>query len=326
MKFLSLIGLAEHRHTARVLPRHHTSYLTLLFVALLGGVVLLGATQKALADPPPIDQTLVVDAAVAGNPPATAPTIEAPTTGQDFTAIPITVSGSCLSGLLVKVFSNNVFVGSATCFGGHYSLQVDLFFGRNDLVARQYNVLDQASPDSNVVTVTYTAPSQPAAKPAKKGSRPSQSVPPTNQLVITSPRAYQGILQGHQLTWPFTISGGKNPYAISIDWGDGHTDLISRESGGDFTASHTYSQAGRFVVTVRAADQSGQQGFLQVVSLSTGAAVAVTKLQFPSSLLLIWPLYLLLLLILSAYWLGEHHEERVIERKLEENSSVVPSA
>jgi hypothetical protein len=321
MKFLSLIGLAEHRQTGRLLPHHHTSYLTLLLIAVFGGAVLLGATQKALADPPPIDQTLFVNASVAGNPPATAPTIDVPTNGQQFSAIPITVSGTCQAGLLVKVFSNNVFVGSATCVGGSFTLQVDLFFGSNDLVARQYNILDESSPPSNTVTVSYNPPATPGGTTGKTGGKTGKkggvSIPKANQLIITSKKAYQGVLQGQTLSWPLTISGGKTPYAISVDWGDGHTDLISRPAEGDFVVTHSYSQNGRFTITIKAADQDGQQAFLQLVSLVSGKGAAVTKLEFPSSLLLIWPLYLLILLILSAYWLGEHHEQKVMEKEVE---------
>src|SRR5262249_43880184 len=58
-------------------------------------------------------------------PPSTAATIVTPRDGASFSAMPITVAGGCTSDLLVKIFANNVFVGSTMCVNGSYSLQVD---------------------------------------------------------------------------------------------------------------------------------------------------------------------------------------------------------
>jgi len=53
--------------------------------------------------------------------------------GQSFTTLPITVSGLCPSGLLIKVFDNNIFAGSAECSSGSYELKIGLFDGTNSL-------------------------------------------------------------------------------------------------------------------------------------------------------------------------------------------------
>ena len=69
--------------------------------------------------------------------------------------LPVTVTGLCPDGLLVKLFKNNVFAGSVDCTKGSYSLKIDLFTGQNDLVARVYDSLDQPGPDSSIVRVRF---------------------------------------------------------------------------------------------------------------------------------------------------------------------------
>src|SRR4051812_45109133 len=143
--------------------------------------------------------------------PSIAPGISIPRNGQVFTQIPITVSGTCSKDYLVEIFKNNVFAGSVICKNGSYSIQIDLFDGQNDIIARQYDALNQAGPDSAVVTVTFnnTVPNS--------GTRPT----------LTTAFAKRGANPGETLSWPLTLSGGTGPYAISVDWGDkGTQELI----------------------------------------------------------------------------------------------------
>ena len=106
----------------------------------------------------------------------------------------------------LKIFSNNVFIGSTTCRGGSYTLQTTLFAGANALVARVYDALDQTGPDSNTVNVTYND-----AQFAQFGTVVS----------LTSLYARRGVNPGTSLSWPLILSGGVGPYAVSVDWGDG---------------------------------------------------------------------------------------------------------
>src|SRR5579862_8573775 len=122
----------------------------------LGLILLLAVPALAeAANPPPQSGSVGLEGTISTAPPTHGATIAVPGNGAVFTSVPITVSGLCPTGLLVKIFDNNVFVGSTLCAHGSYSLQIDLFSGRNDLIARVYDALDQAGPDSNTVTVTF---------------------------------------------------------------------------------------------------------------------------------------------------------------------------
>lgn len=246
-----------------------------------------------------------IEGKVPGNPPR-APTITFPSNGSSFTTLPVKVTGLCQSGSLIKIFKNKVFGGSAVCKNGSYSIEIDLFVGRNELVARAYDDLDQASPDSNKVTVTF----------------PASQFSGINRVSLSSVYAKRGASPGQKLTWPIILSGGNGPYAISVDWGDGsRPDLISQQFPGTFTISHTYKSAGVYNVLVRATDKNGEVAFLQLVGVGNGevsdkSAAADTKTKQITKIVW-WPTVFLIPLALIAFWLGRKHEITSLRRRLE---------
>src|SRR5262249_11547624 len=86
-------------------------------------------TGRAVAGPPafppePSSGSIGLQGEISTAPPTRGATITTPSNGATFTTIPITVAGLCPTGLLVKIFANNVFVGSTVCQNGSYSVQV----------------------------------------------------------------------------------------------------------------------------------------------------------------------------------------------------------
>ncbi len=197
-----------------------------------------------------------VEGTVASPPPASGGTITTPGNGQTFTNVPITVNGLCPKGLLVKVFANNIFVGSQLCTSGSYSIQVNLFSGQNDIVVRVYDALDQPGPDSNQIAVTFND---------------QQTVLFGTRVTLSSAYAERGANPGDLLTWPILLSGGLGPYAISTDWGDNTPATLQSEPfAGSITISHTYKTAGVYKVVVKATDHNGTEAFLQLVGIANG--------------------------------------------------------
>jgi hypothetical protein len=280
----------------------------LLLVAAVAALVSLAAAPAHAANQFP-DQassgSVGLQGTITAAPPTRAATITTPGNGAVFTSVPITVSGLCPAGTLVKLFSNNVFVGSVFCSNGSYSLQVNLFSGRNDLVARVYDALDQAGPDSNTVSVTFND-----AQFAAFGTHVS----------LTSTYAERGAPPGEQLTWPIILSGGNGPYAISVDWGDGSpSDLQSVATTGTITIKHTYKTAGIYKIVVKATDKNGGTAFLQLVGQATGAiqsngkgAQAIIRVE-----VLWWPALAMLPLIVGSFWIGRRHELYTLRKRLE---------
>jgi hypothetical protein len=278
--------------------------------ALLAVLVLTLAVppvQRAqAADPPPQSGSIGLEGTISSAPPTRGATITVPSNGAVFSSLPITVSGLCPTGLLVKVFDNGVFVGSTVCQKGSYSLQVDLFSGRNDLVARVYDALDQAGPDSNTVTVTLNN---------------AQFLQFGTPLSLTSPYAERGAAPGTQLEWPIILNGGVGPYALSIDWGDGTAaDLMSVTTPGTVTIKHVYKTSGLYTVIIKATDKNGGQAFLQLVGQATGAVqnnkqgeTTIVKKD-----MVWWPVISMVPLIFLSFWLGTRSNLVNIQRRFQE--------
>lgn len=276
-------------------------------------LIMLGLLAPAPAGAVEESGSIGIEGKVTAPPPTQAASITFPRDGATINDLPVTVTGICPKGLLVKLFKNNVFGGSAQCTNGSFSIQIDLFSGRNELVARVYDDLDQAGPDSNIVVVNY----------------PFNQFDGTSRPILTSSFAKRGANPGQTLTWPMTISGGSGPYAISVDWGDGKPpQLISLEFAGNFNASHVYDVPGIYNVTVRATDKNGQVAFLQLVGVANGPLSQANQEQGAGSsqigettkkARIIWfPVLITVPFIILAFWLGRRHQLHTLRRQLEQ--------
>jgi hypothetical protein len=286
--------------------------LLLLAVSALLSVLCPLTTYAASSYPPETGSGSVgLQGTISENAPTQGATIVTPVNGTVVSAVPVTVNGLCPSGLLVKIFSNNVFVGSVECTSGSYSIPVDLFAGENQLVARVYDALDQAGPDSNSVTVQFND-----TQLAKFGS----------QVSLTSIYAKRGADPGSVLSWPIILSGGTGPYAVSVDWGDGTSpELLSESFAGVINIMHTYKTAGVYNVIVKVTDANGNEAFLELVGVANGAiqeqttktstggtAVVQTKVEW-------WPAAAGVPLIFATFWVGRRAELYSLRKSLEKS-------
>ena len=277
-------------------------------------VAIASSSHIALAVDNPKSGSVGLQGTISSPPPTQGATISLPRDGQAFGTIPIDVSGICPKGLLVKLFKNNVFAGSQQCDSGSFSIKIDLFTGANELIARVYDSLDQAGPDSNKVNVSFNDAKAGAA------SRPT----------LTSTYAKKGANPGDTLTWPIILAGGEGPYAISIDWGDGKApDLKSQQFPGTFNIDHKYDNPGVYNIVVKATDKNGVSAFLQLVGIANGALsqdsgssqnksstnnTGATQVKSK----IVWqPAAISIPFVISTFWLGKRHELRVLKKKIE---------
>lgn len=294
------------------------------FIVVLGAIMALASVGSGTAldrgsSNPNQSGSTGLQGTIAADPPKNAPSISQPVSGRTFSSTPIDVTGLCTTGLLVKVFSNNIFVGSVMCSGNSYSLQIDLLSGQNDLIAIQYDSLDQASPNSNTVTVTF---------------QNSQLAAFGERVSLTSQYAKLGADVGSKLTWPIILSGGTGSYAISIDWGDGSaTDLMSVPFAGPFNIAHIYKSSGVYRVVVRATDSNGQEAFLQLVGVGNGKVTQGNQGGSSSNnssnsggttqtVIVWWPVLLMFPFILTTFWLGKKYELKALRRRIERQTEL----
>jgi len=283
---------------------------TLVFLVFVTILFAVFASKASFAVENPQSNGVGVQGTISAPPPTQAATVVSPANGAVFTTLPVTVRGLCPNGLLVKVFKNNVFSGSVACQNGSYSIQIDLFSGQNDLVARVYDSLDQAGPDSNQAQTTFN---DSATKP-DVGARVS----------LTSNYARRGANPGQDVTWPIIISGGTAPYAISVDWGDGTAaDVYTQTTPGEFIIKHKFDQAGQYRALIKAADKNGIVAYLQLTAIGNGvvadsnvAGATADKTTTTRTVVLWQPAAIAIPLIASTFWLGKRYELKRVKTRL----------
>lgn len=299
--------LSHHRHTGRLRPHEYTSYGPLFLLLLMVGVALTYCT--AFASPGPAADSVGLTGTMPGKPPTTAAVITSPTNGQHITQSPTTIKGTCPPKTLVEIYKNDIFAGSGACSdSGNFSFDVDLLIGKNDLVARVYDALNQAGPDSATVTVFYDA-------------LPPQAAPLENlifggpQMLLNTDAVFRGSFPGQQMNMPLTIIGGVPPYAVNVQWGDNSNKVIPRNDNLTFNVGHVYKKAGTFQVSLQATDSQGRVAFLTVAAIINGQPTAVAQggsTPKTNKFLMLWPLYVSAVAIAVAFWLGEKREKRIL--------------
>ena len=282
-----------------------------LSLAIVSLLVVSSATRAItpLPTPDPKPGGYGLEATKTQAPPTMGATITTPANGASFSTSPITVNGLCPQGLLVQVYNNGVMVGSVMCENGSFSVEVSLFAGTNELKAIVYDDLEQAGPESNIATVTYT----------------DTNFTRFGELItLTSNYGRRSAANNTQLEWPLQLSGGTGPYAFSIDWGDGgELQLLSQSLSGLVNVAHIYKKAGIYQVNVKVTDTNGVSAFLQVIAVSSGEAdqTAATAEDDGAAKqgkpVVLWvPTVVLLLLLLPTYWLGRRSQMVTIRRKM----------
>lgn len=306
------LKLIHHRHSGKLRPHEHTSYLP-LGVLLLAVGLLLGVYTSYAASPGPEAGSIGLTGIVPAKPPTIAPTIDSPRDGARFSTTPVTVSGTCPKNTLVELFKNDIFAGSTPCRDdGKYSLEIDLLIGSNILLARVYDDLNQASPDSNKPTVFYDV------LPAQAGPLTSLDFGGA-QMLLNTDAVFRGVFPRQEMNIPIDILGGTPPYAINVQWGDSSNKVVPRANNQSFTVGHVYQRAGTYQISIQGSDANGRVAFLTVAAIVNGQpAVAGGTTQNTVSnttmtrLLALWPLYASVVAIAISFWLGERREKHIL--------------
>lgn len=305
--------IIHHRHSGKLKPHENTSYTSLGVLLFFVGLTLTVYTANA-ESPPPEHSSISVTGSMPGKPPTTAATITSPTNQQRFSSSPITVSGTCPDTTLVEIFKNDIFAGSTSCSTeGIYSVDIDLLFGNNTLIAKVFDNLNQSGPDSNAVVVYYDVlPLQ------------SSAINPINfsgsQLLINTDSVFRGSFPGQEMRIPITIIGGIPPYAVNIQWGDSSNSVVPVENGLTISTKHIYTKAGTYKVSIQATDSTGRVAFISVAAIINGQpaiveTATVEKKSFTNNLLILWPLYVASVAVVISFFLGEIREKKLLQAR-----------
>lgn len=316
------LKLSHHKHSLKLRPHEHTSYVPLGFMLVVVGFALTSFSTSVWSATPydgPEAGSVGLTGVVPGKPPKTAATIQTPTNGQHFSTSPVTFSGTCPENTLVELFKNDIFAGSTVCgTNGKYTIDIDLLVGQNVVIARVYDALNQPGPDSNAVTVYYDA------LPPQSDSITSFNFG-GNQLLLNTDAVFRGVFPEQTMTVPLDVLGGTPPYAINVEWGDATNKVVPRNDNATFNVTHEYKKSGTYQVIFQATDAGGRVAFLTVAAIVNGqpdpAVASTASVATPNQLLVLWPLYTASLAIVVSFWLGEQREKRVLQK----HGQLIPS-
>lgn len=318
MSHKNRLKISHRRHTGHLRSHEYTSYVPLFILLVVVGIILVIDSAYALSEqgtkanpPPPIGESVGLSGTMPGHPPKTAAIITSPTNGTSLADSPTEVSGICPADTLVEIYDNDIFAGSTTCKSGRFSLKIGLMLGKNQLIARVYNAVNQEGPQSATVSVSYSVAAgvSSALAPLDLGGK---------QLIINTSAVFRGTFPGQDLNVPVTIIGGTPPYALNIDWGDSSNKVISRDNNITFSVDHIYQKPGTFQITLQATDKNGRVAFLTVAAIVNGqppvaASNSSNNGNGPSSAILeLWPLYTASAAVVISFWMGERRERRLL--------------
>ena len=305
------LKLSHNGHSGRLRPHEFTSYLPLAILLVIVGLALTVYSVSA-ASPPPEEGSVGLTGIVPGPPPVTAAHITSPRNQQHFGSSPITVTGTCPTNTVVELYKSDIFTGSTVCSDkGTFSLQIDLLFGKNILIARVYDALNQAGPDSASVTVFYDA------LPAQAGPLSSLDFLGA-QLLLKTDAVYRGLFPQKEFAIPLEILGGTPPYAVNVQWGDASNKVVPRPDNETFRVDHVYEKPGTYQIAVQATDSVNRLAVLSVAAIVNGQPTLVGSAAggggAPNQLLLLWPVYTAAAGILISFWLGERREKHLLSK------------
>jgi hypothetical protein len=292
--------------------------ITILFL-LCVGVLMIVTTFKAFG------ATTQLSMSITASPLEEPATITKPADQERFNLADIVVAGTCPTDSYVKIYKNEAFSGVAPCESNKYEFTITLAKGANLLRVRAFNFSDQEGPASGSITVYYDAPVT-----AMSPSQP-KPMPQTDQLRILTDFKYKVHQSGHPGLLDLALAGGVAPYAVAIYWNDGKITPISRTDRSSFTPEHAYAEKPRmytYVIKIAASDTDGNSDYIQLMAVidgekpaeSTGTAAPVSAGRDNSEgtrtlLKYMWPAYLIVMLMVLSFYLGEREERRILSRK-----------
>ena len=144
-------------------------------------------------------------------------------------------------------------------------------------------------------------------------------------FTLTTKYNYNVHLIGENVPVTLIMSGGTSPYAITINWGDGTTSTILRASTSASNIEHTYkwinATVGSYTVKIQATDAAGHVAATQVPTtlrnpryhgpastIANNAGLTGLLTAIRAWLWLLWPAYIIIILMLISFWLGERKQ------------------
>ncbi len=323
-------------------PTHKKIFLSpaSLFIFLCLGVILATSTIVSSA------QTINISAVVPAKALTSPATITNLSNNQKLTTSPIKVIGNCPPNSYVVLVRNGYASGMAVCQNNSFQIETDLTPGSNNLLAQDYNLTNQAGPAGSSLRVIYvpatsaqppiaqTIPAANSPQPPNPSTSTLPSQPAPSSLLLSATSSYKTFTTGETYAWQMTLSGGQPPYFVYVNWGDNTYSNFFFKADPTFTVEHHYQKSGIYTIIVSSIDSAGYKAVTQLsavikanpvnqvglTNLNNNNPVAnglsIIKSKTAQNLLwFIWPTYIIIILMIISFWLGERRELKSLVAK-----------
>lgn len=176
--------------------------------------------------------------------------------GATVTNAELVLTGACElrnPNTSVSIWRGGIVLGSAPC-NGSFSVSVVLQEGSNTLIARSASVSNNYGPDSTPISVTLQLPPTPTPNVPPQPGTPITPTPETinagaeSALLVSPSQPYSVMNTENEIAMDIVVSGGRGPYTIQINWGDGVQETKVVEQLGLHRFTHVYSKPGTYTV------------------------------------------------------------------------------
>jgi hypothetical protein len=220
-------------------------------------------------------------------------------------------------------------LGSTQCSAsGAFDVAVTLQFAISHTVtATVETITGQTGQTSQPFTITYVAaPTTPAPSTPSPTSKPPRgaTTPPQTGLQILADKPFVVFGSQTDAVWTGSFAGGKRPYLVVVDWGDGETQRYSGLGTERQTFSHRYTMFKAYQVVITITDASGSTvsgSYAAATPLlfDTGPnAAGITQSLYGTHLsvpLLLYALYFSMLGLLAIMWRNHHKLASIPNKK-----------
>lgn len=312
----------HHKHTGKLIHHRHTSYPVLLaLMVIVGGLIFL-TDRVAKAD------DLIVTATVPAPIPVGTPVFTAPDEGTVTDTDSVNFAGTCpiiTPAVIIALHDGSTLLGSGLCQNdGTFAVTASLTSGTHTIIATVVTITGDNGESSTPLHITYTPPPVPVtpstpSSPARPHTPANTNTPSDVSIApldIISEKPFIAFKSNLKAEWRGRFAGGVPPYVVTINWGDGKSDIYN-VSGNDLQVfTHQYRQNRLYAFSITVQDNSGLSLKRNYVAMQSSGAPsgAYTQNNFASFVdsTYIDPyvatigVYLCLLLTMLMMWRYEH--------------------
>jgi len=219
------------------------------------------------------------------------------------------------SRIFIVIHSNAYTCDTTTSDQGYWSCTLP------DYLPAEVHHVDVSAKTPQGATLTY-----PQFEVKVTGQAP-QPQPTPAAFRLSTDYVYRAFVVGQEASYDIHVTGGQAPYAFTILWGDGQSSTIIRQNADDLTISHKYGWIKAISavrnIKIQAIDTDGHASTLELSTLIRNPAYhgAVANVTKPTGLWrlfavlqpwlwILWPGYIILILLVFSFWLGEREEMR----------------